>query len=486
MLQRRFAAWYALLTVAGWVVLAAAAVVAAPAPESVVTVVAVATTGAVAVAGALLVGHTVTRPIERLTQAARRLAAGAGYETIPAAGQDEISELARAFNEMAHRLRFEMAALTAERNQATAVLANMADGIVIVDRALRVQRVNPAAARLLGLRDPAEPAAGGRSLAAVVRDHEVQQILTAALAQGAARSAVVRLGARGDGAAHEVRDEPRFVRVTGIPIPADELSGAAAGLLVLQDVTAIRRAETIRREFVANVSHELRTPLASLRALVETLEEGALDDPPAAREFLALMHVEVDSLTHLVQELLELSRIESGHVSLRPKAVAPAELAEEVVRRLRRQAERAGLDLALDAPADLAPVPADAARIVQAVINLVQNAIKFTPAGGRVVVRVRRDADGIRFEVADTGVGVAPEDLPRLFERFYKADRSRASGGTGLGLAITKHIVQLHGGRIWAESPGEGRGATFAFTLPLAEAAGLNAGAAPAAALQTA
>jgi two-component system phosphate regulon sensor histidine kinase PhoR len=227
----------------------------------------------------------------------------------------------------------------------------------------------------------------------------------------------------------------------------------------------------VRREFVANVSHELRTPLASLKALVETLEEGALDDPPAAREFLAHMHVEVDSLAHLVQELLELSRIESGQVSLRLETVPAGALAEEVERRMRRQAERAGLELTLDVDSSAPPVQADPARVVQVLINLVQNAIKFTPRGGRVEVRVRDATEGVRYEVADTGIGIAAEDLPRLFERFFKVDRSRATGGTGLGLAIAKHVVQLHGGRVWAESPGEGRGATFVFTLPAAPAA---------------
>jgi two-component system phosphate regulon sensor histidine kinase PhoR len=234
----------------------------------------------------------------------------------------------------------------------------------------------------------------------------------------------------------------------------------------------LERAEAIRREFIANVSHELRTPLASLKALVETLEEGALDDPPAAREFLAQVHVEVDSLTQFVNELLELSRVESGQARFDLKGVAPGEVAEDAVKRLRMQAKRSRIDLRLEAEKGLPAIWADPARVTQVLINLLHNAIKFTPEGGRVIVSVtRRDGDGVVFAVADTGIGIAAADLPRIFERFYKVDRSRASGGTGLGLAIAKHLVQAQGGQIWAESAGEGQGATFFFALPPAPAA---------------
>jgi len=228
----------------------------------------------------------------------------------------------------------------------------------------------------------------------------------------------------------------------------------------------MRRAEAVRREFVANVSHELRTPLASLKALVETLEEGAIEDPPAAREFLAQMHVEVDSLAQLVQELLELSRIESGQAQPNRESVDPVTLLRAAERRLRRQAERIGVTLSVDEGKALPAVHADPHLIERILINLIHNALKFTPSGGRVRLRATAVADAVRLSVEDTGMGLPAEELGRIFERFYKVDRSRASRGTGLGLAIAKHVVQAHGGRIWAESEGEGRGATFHFTLP--------------------
>lgn len=236
----------------------------------------------------------------------------------------------------------------------------------------------------------------------------------------------------------------------------------------MQDVTELRRTETVRREFVGNVSHELRTPLASLKALVETLEEGALDDPPAARDFLAQMHVEVDSLAQLVQELLELSRIESGQETLRPETVRPSGLLEEAARRLRRQAERADVSLSVETVTDLPNVRADPALIERVLINLIHNALKFTPRNGRITLGADLCPEGVCLYVSDTGIGIEPEDAQRIFERFYKVDRSRASGGTGLGLAIAKHIVQAHGGRIWAESAGESMGSTFRFVLPVA------------------
>jgi two-component system phosphate regulon sensor histidine kinase PhoR len=235
----------------------------------------------------------------------------------------------------------------------------------------------------------------------------------------------------------------------------------------LQDVTDLRRAEAARRDFVANVSHELRTPVAALKALVETLEAGALDDPEAGPDFLRRMHVEVDGLAQLVAELLELARVEAGKVDLELAPCEAAELVREAVQRTRPYAERVGLQVEL--ADELEPrlrVKADARRIGQVLTNLLANAVKFTPPGGRVRAGAARASDGwVEFWVSDTGVGIPRDQLVRVFERFYKTDPSRTGTGTGLGLAICKHLIQAHGGSIWAESAGEGHGATFHFTL---------------------
>jgi two-component system phosphate regulon sensor histidine kinase PhoR len=238
--------------------------------------------------------------------------------------------------------------------------------------------------------------------------------------------------------------------------------------VILQDLSQTRRLQTARRDLVANVSHELRTPLASLKALTETLRDGALDDPPAATRFLDQLNGQVDDLTQIVDELVELTRIESGQVPLRLAPVMVADVVNAVLQRLAPQAERAGLVIASRIPADLPAILADRDRIGQVTTNLLHNAIKFTPRGGRVEVEAAVQASEVVVSVHDTGIGISAESLPRVFERFYKVDRSRTEGGTGLGLAIAKHIVQAHGGRIWVESR-EGEGSTFSFAVPRAD-----------------
>jgi two-component system phosphate regulon sensor histidine kinase PhoR len=406
---------------------------------------------------AFLVARATTGPIEALTRSARQLAAGDLQQNLRVEGRDEVSALAHTFNDMATRLSAQVAALEDGRARLEAILDHMADGLLVVDTEETVQLVNPAALRLL----EATPAVGvGRSLTAVLRDHELVAAVREAIATPGdeAGPRLVELGPSG--------------RQHTVQVVATHIGGSTAGgqgtLVLLQDVTELRRTEQVRREFVANVSHELRTPVAALKALVETLEDGALEDPIAARDFLGRMHVEVDGLAQLIEELLELSRIESGRLPLRPQPLDIAPVVASAAERLRPQAERGGVRLVLDLPGDLPHVEADSERIQQVVVNLVHNAVKFTPPGGQVTVSAHEGDGEVSVVVADTGTGISEEALPRLFERFYKVDRARSSGGTGLGLAIAKHLVQGHGGRIWAESAGEGRGATFSFTVPVA------------------
>jgi two-component system phosphate regulon sensor histidine kinase PhoR len=245
--------------------------------------------------------------------------------------------------------------------------------------------------------------------------------------------------------------------------------GNWAVLVVIHDLTDVRRAELQRRDFVGNVSHELRTPLAALRSVVETLAGGALEDRPAAEDFLRRAGNEVERLINLVEELLELSRLESGELPLDIQPVDINALLREALDLARPEANRRRVELKLEVEPELDVVELDPKHIDRAVFNLVQNAIKFTSAGGSVVVKARRLGGSLEVTVRDTGIGISSADLPRVFERFYKVDQSRASGGTGLGLALVKHAVEAHGGHVSAESR-VGEGSTFRFVIPLADA----------------
>ncbi len=226
----------------------------------------------------------------------------------------------------------------------------------------------------------------------------------------------------------------------------------------------MRKLEVIRRDFVSNVSHELRTPLASLKAIAETLQQGALKDKKASQKFLTMMEGEIDNLIQMVEEQLELSRIESGRVPLNLNTCRPYDLIKNALNRMKVQAERAGLELTMQCDDDLPNINVDGARIEQVLVNLIHNAIKFTPPRGKIIVSAKKNEKQIIFMVKDTGIGISEQDLPRIFERFYKTDRARAGGGTGLGLSISRHIIETHHGQIWVESePGDG--STFYFSV---------------------
>jgi len=407
---------------------------------------------AAAVVLAIIMAARITRSVRRLIQVAGRLASGDldARSRLPTA--DDLGDLGRALNYMADELRDRVNDLADERSRLEAVLENMADGVVITDDRGRVSLINPAASRLLHV---SQKEAIGRSFAEAAWHHDLIELWQRACARREEDDAVIEIGLR-----------DTFMRMIVSPL---QTSGQDHCLVILQDLTRIRRLETVRRDFLSNISHELRTPLASLKALVETLQHGALDDPPAAQRFLYRADQEVDALSQMVEELLELTRIESGKVPLRLAETAAEEVILPPVERLRPQSERRNLELVIDIAPDLPPVLSDAARAQQVISNLLHNAIKFTPIGGTITVRAELDNEGasVLFSVKDTGFGIPAAELPRIFERFYKADRARSGGGTGLGLAISKHLVEAHGGEIWAKSK-EGKGSTFYFSLPLA------------------
>lgn len=402
----------------------------------------------IAILLAIQISRTTTEPVKKLTQMAQGMAEGELDQKIRVTSRDEVGDLAGAFNQMAAKLKEMVGLLTTERDKISAILSNMADGIFVVDGEGKVIMINRAAERMVQL---SQENALGYTFMEVVHDHEMDDVLQKCLKTGEQQTGLV-----------ETEPGKQFLGVIATPI-----SGQCGSVVLLQDLTELRRLETVRRDFIANISHELRTPTASLKVLAETLQEGAVDDPAVAKDFLDKISIESDRLAQMVNELSELSRIESGEDSLKAGPMDIGEVVMRVVERLEAQADRAGLSLALDVPSGLPKALADRESVEQVLVNLLHNAIKFTPSGGRINLAAKLEGDNILISVADTGVGIPADDLPRIFERFYKADKARAGGGTGLGLAIAKHIVEVHGGKIWAESI-EGKGSTFTFTLPIA------------------
>lgn len=341
-----------------------------------------------------------------------------------------------------------VALITTERDRMAAILSNMGDGILVVDSDSRVTQVNQAAQRILQL---SENKVLGHTFIEAVRDYELDGILQRCLKTKKEQSGTV-----------ETSPRRQFLGV--IATPLEDEGGC---LLLVQDLTRIRRLETVRRDFVANISHELRTPTASIKALAETLQDGAIDDSAVAKDFLARIDTEVDKLIQMVQELGDLSRIEGGQAPIQKKPFDITGVIGQAAARLGMQADRAGLTLNVEIASSLPQALGDRDRIEQVLVNLLHNAIKFTPPGGKISILARAEGSSILVSIADTGVGISVDDLPRIFERFYKADRSRTSKGTGLGLAIAKHVIEAHGGSIRAESM-VGKGSTFHFTLPVA------------------
>jgi two-component system phosphate regulon sensor histidine kinase PhoR len=362
----------------------------------------------------------------------------------PAVSKD-LESLSSAIAFLVTTFNTEHMAIDAERARLATVLDQMTDGVLIADSQGLIQFANPAAGRLFQTSNPTH-----RSVTEVVRNHQLVEAWRRCQQTGQMQTESV-----------EVPTRHQFLQLVVIPD-----AHASGSLLLVQDLTRLRRLETVRRDFVSNLSHELRTPLASLTALAETLHEGALDDPPAARHFIDQIQVEVDALTQMVNELLELSKIESGRFTLDLAPVSACDLLDSASRRMQLQAERAGLNLRVACAEDLPKVQIDSQRLEQVLVNLIHNAIKFTRAGGEVVL-LAEPADGsVRFGVCDTGIGIPEDEVSRIFERFYRVDKSRAGSGTGLGLSIAKHIVEAHRGKIWSESR-EGQGSTFFFTIPL-------------------
>ena len=396
---------------------------------------------------AFLLLRLTVRSIRAVTEGARRLARGDMEHRVAPDGSDESRELASAFNSMAVALRDTVQGFSDEGGKLSAVLDTMADGVVLVRSEGRIEVMNGAAGALLGLKPEG---ARDRPFMEVVRDHDLRLLMTQALES--------RQQERGE---VELLNHRRFVSAIATPLAGSESTGV---LLTLHDLTRQRQVDTTRREFVSNVSHELRTPLSSVKALAEALENGALEDLATARDFVRRIHGEADRMSALVDDLLELSRLESGQAPLEIETVDLAALARGEIEAFQLRAEAAGVALSARLPDSPSLVRGEREKLRQVLVNLLDNALKFTPSGGAVTVSVHSAAGGVEVVVQDTGAGIPAEHLPHVFERFYKVDRARRDGGTGLGLAIVRHIVEAHGGTARVESR-EGEGTTVSVVL---------------------
>jgi two-component system phosphate regulon sensor histidine kinase PhoR len=412
----------------------------------------------VALVAALLgwyVSRRIAAPMREMREGAERFAAGDFSRKLLVPTTVEFAAVAEAMNRMAAELDDELRTLTRERNEREAVLESMVEGVLAVDPEGRVIAVNPAASRLLDI-GPQDVL--GMSIEATVRNPELQRAVLAVLTgeQPVETDLTVYVGG-----------EDRYLQANGSLLHTED--GAVAGaVVVVNDVTRLRRLEEVRSDFVANVSHELKTPVTSIKGFAETLADGALDDPEASRRFLRIIAGQADRLNAIIEDLLSLSSLERGaegrEVALQEARLADVLAVAAEVCGLKAGAK--GIAVTVECPDDLY-AEINPPLLEQAMVNLLDNAIKYSPEDTTVVVSASQSGGETVIAVTDEGVGISREHLPRLFERFYRVDRARSRdlGGTGLGLSIVKHIAQVHGGSVSVDSL-VGRGSTFRIHLP--------------------
>ncbi len=439
---------------------------------------------AAAALGFLFARH-VTRPIAQMTTVARRMAEGDFSRSITLTSADEIGQLGHALNTMASRLQDRLEEVEEERAKGAAILDSMVEGVLAVDEENRIMFINASACRLFNA-----PSIGAerRPFLEVIRNKEMLDLLNRTRRDGTFAKQELEI----------YTPVHRVVQVHAAPLKGRGRTSGA--ILVMHDITELRRLEMVRTEFVANVSHELRTPLTSIRGYLETLLEGGLEDREHARPFLEVIHKHSERMGRLLDDLLDLSNLELGKVTLDRRPTTLAEVVRSVMTIYEPQAAKQETELRPELSDNLPPVLADRDRLAQILINLLDNSLKFTPKGGTVIVAARQvprsevrvpslrtgtrnlepgtasTSDVVEIAVRDTGIGIPSQDLPRITERFYRVDktRSRELGGTGLGLAIVKHLVEAHGGSLVIESQFN-KGTTVRFNLPVVPCDGESA-----------
>jgi two-component system phosphate regulon sensor histidine kinase PhoR len=408
--------------------------------------------------------HNITKPLSDIASAAQRLGAGDHAVHIRTTAQDEVGLLASTLNQLTDQLHAKIDELSEDRAQLLAVLTSMVEGVMVLDYRGQVLQINPALERMFGI---SRVEARNRPCAELFRHQQLNDLVTAILRSRAPQEDEIILPLTG-----------RYLHIEASPAGGEHENEASA-VLVFHDITELRRLEKIRKDFVANVSHELRTPLTSIKGYVEALLDEAKDDPSASTKFLEIILKQSDRLNLIIEDLLELSKIESGRVSLKEEPLDLRSVVDRTLSMIKPIADKKRHQLVTAIDPSLPSVAGDEDRLVQVLTNLFDNAIKYTPAGGAITISVKpapsvgnaeQSGGAIELSVADTGIGIPEEDRPRVFERFYRVDkaRSREMGGTGLGLAIVKHIVEGHRGQVWVEA-NYPQGSRFVVRLPVSE-----------------
>jgi two-component system, OmpR family, phosphate regulon sensor histidine kinase PhoR len=404
--------------------------------------------------GSFAVSRWFTRPLEDMKQAAASFALGNLSHRVPVPNSEELGALAEVLNRLAEELGERIVRLERQRNEQEAIFSSMTEGVVALDEKERIINLNAAAAELLGI-NPEKTL--NRSLHEAIRNSDLQKLAEKAFQSGKP--------VEGDVVVYKDRERNLQAHITALRSAEGQNIGA---LIVLNDVTRLRRLENLRRDFVANVSHELKTPITSIKGFVETLQEGAVNHPDDARRFLGIIAKHADRLNSIIEDLLSLSRVEqqADHNQVVLEQTAVKDFLNTAIQMCQIKAQSKDIPIVLDCPGDLV-AKINPTLLEQAVVNLIDNAIKYSARGKPIRVEASRAADAIRLSVRDQGCGIDAEHLPRLFERFYRVDkaRSRQLGGTGLGLSIVKHIALAHGGHVNVESI-VGQGSTFTITLP--------------------
>lgn len=406
---------------------------------------------ALAVTLGCILAYMTIKPIDRMIHVSRRFSEGDFGRRIIQAPSDEIGELALTLNKMAQDIEDKIKELGAQNQRMGAVFNSMIEGVLVVDRSARILSVNQTITKIFGVK---KEEAEGRLFLEAIRNNDMAAVINDALRSGRNSSAEV-------GLVYPVRG---IYQVNATPIfDGGSVNGCLA---VIHDITEIRRLETVRSDFVANVSHELKTPLTSIKGFVETLLEGALEDKENARAFLSIIQEHADRLDRLVSDLLALSHLESKEMKVEKSVFDLKEQVDSIIMGFGSQLKKKGIEARNALPAGF-KIKADRERIGQVVTNLIDNAIKFNKDKGSIKICSEEDGLNHRIIVEDSGIGIPPKDLARIFERFYRVDKARSAdmGGTGLGLSIVKHIIEMHAGSVGADST-EGFSSRFWFTIP--------------------